>query len=136
MRRRLRLAAEGIPPVCGKGSLCICIVRNRPGRLASWFSAHAGRHRPHRAFGVGTHRALERRLRDGITVFTPEAGAAVVAVPVTVEGTLVGASDGLVALVEHGADSPVAFSVGQDARSSAVRNPFLSNRFAPGISCV
>src|SRR5215211_6239055 len=52
----------------------------------------------------------------GITVFTPHAGAAVIAVPVTVEGTLVGASDGFVALVEHGADSPVAFSVGQDAQ--------------------
>jgi hypothetical protein len=52
----------------------------------------------------------------GVTVFAPEGGAAVAAVPVTVEGTLVGASDGLVALVEHGAESPVAFSVGQDAR--------------------
>ena len=53
---------------------------------------------------------------NGITVFTPEMGAVVAAVPVTVEGTLVGASDGLVALVEHGAESPVAFSVGPDAR--------------------
>ena len=53
---------------------------------------------------------------NGVTIFTPESGAAVAAVPVTVEGTLVGASDGLVALVEHGADSPVAFSVGQDAQ--------------------
>jgi hypothetical protein len=52
----------------------------------------------------------------GITVFTPRAGGAVIAVPVTVEGTLVGASDGLVALVEQGAESPVAFSVGPDAR--------------------
>src|SRR5215203_4946893 len=52
----------------------------------------------------------------GITVFTPETGAAVAAVPVAVEGTLVGASDGLVALVERGAESPVAFSVGPDAR--------------------
>ena len=53
---------------------------------------------------------------NGMTVFTPETGAAVAAVPVTVEGTLVGASDGLVALVEHGAESPVAFSVGPDSR--------------------
>jgi hypothetical protein len=52
----------------------------------------------------------------GITVFTPETGAAVAAVPVAIEGTLVGASDGLVALVERGAESPVAFSVGPDAR--------------------
>jgi hypothetical protein len=51
----------------------------------------------------------------GVTVFTPEAGAAVAAVPVTVEGRLIGASDGLVALVEHGADTPVAFSVSQEA---------------------
>jgi hypothetical protein len=51
----------------------------------------------------------------GATVFTPETGAAVAAVPVTVEGRLIGVSDGLVALVEHGADSPVAFSVGQEA---------------------
>ena len=50
-----------------------------------------------------------------VTVFTPEAGAAVAAVPVTIEGKLIGASDGLIALVEHGADSPVAFSVGQEA---------------------
>ena len=52
----------------------------------------------------------------GVTVFSPEVGAAVAALPVTVEGRLVGAGDGLVALVEHGAESPVAFSVGQDAR--------------------
>jgi hypothetical protein len=52
----------------------------------------------------------------GVTVFTPEIGTAVTAMPVTVEGTLVGASDGLVAVVEHDAMSPVAFSVGQDAR--------------------
>jgi len=53
---------------------------------------------------------------NGVTVFTPQAESAVAAVPVTVEGTLVGASDGLIALVEHGAKSPVAFSVSQDAR--------------------
>ena len=52
----------------------------------------------------------------GVTVFTPETGAAVAAMPVTVEGKLIGASDGLVALVEHGADSPVAFSVSQEAQ--------------------
>jgi hypothetical protein len=51
----------------------------------------------------------------GVTVFTPETGAVVAAVPVTIEGKLIGAGDGLVALVEHGADSPVAFSVGQEA---------------------
>jgi hypothetical protein len=59
----------------------------------------------------------------GVTVFAPETGAAVPAVPVTVEGKLIGASDGLVALVELGADSPVAFSVGQDRRGNCARNP-------------
>jgi hypothetical protein len=53
---------------------------------------------------------------NGVTVFAPEAGSVVAAVPVTIVGTVVGASDGLVALIEHGAESPVAFSVGQDAR--------------------
>ena len=52
----------------------------------------------------------------GVTVFTPEIEASVAAIPVAVEGTLIGASDGLVAVVEHDADSPVAFSVGQDAQ--------------------
>jgi len=52
----------------------------------------------------------------GITVFTPQIDATVAAIPVTVEGTLIGASDGLVAVVEHDADSPVAFSVGQDSQ--------------------
>jgi len=51
-----------------------------------------------------------------VTVFTPDFEASVAAIPVTIEGTLVGASDGLVALVEHDADSPVAFSVGRDAQ--------------------
>lgn len=52
----------------------------------------------------------------GVTVFTPEIGAAVAAVPVSVEGTLVGASDGLVAVIEHDAQSPVAFTVSPDSR--------------------
>ena len=52
----------------------------------------------------------------GVTVFTPDLGAAVAAIPVAVEGTLIGASDGLVAVVEHDAESPVAFSIGQDVQ--------------------
>ncbi|MBW3631550.1 MAG: hypothetical protein KY456_00840 [Chloroflexi bacterium] len=52
----------------------------------------------------------------GVTVFTPEIDSAMAAIPVTVEGKLVGASDGLVAVVEHDAVSPVAFTVSQDAR--------------------
>ena len=38
------------------------------------------------------------------------------AIPVTVEGTLVGAGDGLVALVEHGSDGPVAFRLSTDTQ--------------------
>lgn len=66
----------------------------------------------------------------GVSIFTPEPGAAVTAVPVTVEGMLVGASDGLVALVEHGAESPVAFSVSQEAHlvRGAERVPLESLR--------
>ena len=52
----------------------------------------------------------------GVTVFTPEIDSAVAAIPVTVEGTLVGASAGLIAVVEHDAESPVAFTVSQDSR--------------------
>ena len=52
----------------------------------------------------------------GATIFTPERGAIVAAMPVTVEGAIVGAGDGLVALVEQGAESPVAFSVGAEAQ--------------------
>lgn len=52
----------------------------------------------------------------GATIFTPERGAIVAAMPVTVEGAIVGAGDGLVALVEQGAEAPVAFSVGTDAQ--------------------
>ena len=52
----------------------------------------------------------------GATIFTPERGAIVAAMPVTVEGALVGAGDGLLALIEDGAESPVAFSVGAEAQ--------------------
>ncbi|MDF3037563.1 MAG: hypothetical protein K0Q71_269 [Thermomicrobiales bacterium] len=52
----------------------------------------------------------------GATIFTPERGTTVAAMPVTVEGAIVGAGDGLVALVEKGAESPVAFSVGAEAQ--------------------
>lgn len=52
----------------------------------------------------------------GATIFTPERGAIVAAMPVTVEGLIVGAGDGLVALVEKGAAAPVAFTVSADAQ--------------------
>ena len=51
----------------------------------------------------------------GVTIFSPQSGVAVSAVPVTIEGALVGAGNGLVALVERGAQSPVALSVNDDA---------------------
>jgi hypothetical protein len=38
------------------------------------------------------------------------------AVPVTVEGSLVAAGDGTVALVEHGSDAPVAFGLSTDTQ--------------------
>jgi hypothetical protein len=48
-------------------------------------------------------------------IFTP-ASAVATSMPVTIEGTIVGAGDGLVAVTEHGAASPVAFTVGADAQ--------------------
>ena len=36
-------------------------------------------------------------------------------VPVSIEGTVVGASDGLIGVVEVGSDAPVAFTVTEDA---------------------
>ncbi len=51
----------------------------------------------------------------GATIFSPQSGIAVAAVPVTIEGALVGAGDGRIALTEHGAESPVALTVGEDA---------------------
>jgi hypothetical protein len=51
----------------------------------------------------------------GATFVTPRQ-AAVTEVPVTIEGTIVGAGDGLVALTERGAASPVAFTVGAAAQ--------------------
>jgi hypothetical protein len=42
--------------------------------------------------------------------------AAVTTVPVSIEGTLVGASDGLVAIVETGAETPVAFPIAETSQ--------------------
>jgi hypothetical protein len=42
--------------------------------------------------------------------------AAVTTIPVSVEGTLVGAGNGLVAIVEDGAESPVAFPIAESAQ--------------------
>jgi predicted regulator of Ras-like GTPase activity (Roadblock/LC7/MglB family) len=45
----------------------------------------------------------------------PSRGIQGTEIPVAVEGTIVGAADGLVALVERGAQSPVAFTVDENA---------------------
>jgi hypothetical protein len=47
----------------------------------------------------------------GGSVFAPDVTAAAVSLPVTVAGTLVGASDDKIAVIEQGAESPVAFRV-------------------------
>src|SRR5689334_14248009 len=47
--------------------------------------------------------------------FTLPNDAAVTGIPVAVEGTVVGASDGLLALTEDGSTQPVAFSVNSAA---------------------
>lgn len=51
----------------------------------------------------------------GISTFVPMNSAVVAGIPVSVEGSVVGASDGLVALLERGAESPVAFPVSDGA---------------------
>jgi hypothetical protein len=43
------------------------------------------------------------------------ATASISAIPVTVEGTVVGVGDGQLAVIEHGSASAVAFTVGEDA---------------------
>jgi hypothetical protein len=117
MHRRSQLAAESITPVVWKGFV-MYLHRSEP----SWSTRLVGSARTLAAIILTALLASALTVRwsdasaNGITVFTPETGAAVAAVPVTVEGTLIGASDGLVALVEHGAESPVAFSVSPDSR--------------------
>lgn len=51
--------------------------------------------------------------------YTSNVQGAMTGMPVTIEGTLVGAGDGLIAVVEHGADTPVAFAV--DGSASLLR---------------
>jgi len=45
----------------------------------------------------------------------PQRATQTTEIPVAVEGTIVGAANGLVALVERGSESPVAFTVSDDA---------------------
>lgn len=55
----------------------------------------------------------------GSGVLSNGAQGALTGIPVTVEGRLVGAGDGLVAIVERGAESPIAFAV--DGSASLLR---------------
>jgi hypothetical protein len=63
--------------------------------------------------------ALTARWSDasatGITAFTPQSPALATGIPVSVNGTVVGAGDGKVAIVEQGAQSAVAFAVDEGA---------------------
>jgi hypothetical protein len=102
MRRRLQLATEDIPPVVER-------VRDVPASFGTvlvdsplWLGAHTCRHHRHRASGVGAHRALERCLRDRHHRLHARDWS--------------GSGRCTCALVERGAESPVAFSVGPDAR--------------------
>jgi hypothetical protein len=54
-------------------------------------------------------------MATGVVSANPQRGIQTTEIPVAVEGTIVGAADGLVALVERGAESPVAFTVGENA---------------------
>jgi hypothetical protein len=49
------------------------------------------------------------------TVLALPSSAAIDSVPVTIEGSVVGASDSLIAVIEHDSDEPVAFPVNTDA---------------------
>lgn len=51
----------------------------------------------------------------GVSTFVPRQSAPIAGIPVSVEGSVVGASDGMVALVEYGATDPVAFPVNDAA---------------------
>lgn len=49
------------------------------------------------------------------TAFTPRPTSLAAGIPVSINGTVVGAGDGKVAIIEQGAQSPVAFAVAEDA---------------------
>lgn len=54
-------------------------------------------------------------MATSVTGAVPQRGIQTTEIPVAVEGTIVGAADGIVALIERGADSPVAFTVADNA---------------------
>jgi len=53
-------------------------------------------------------------MATGINGTRAQRGIQATAIPVEIEGTIVGAADGTVAVVERGAASPVAFTVGNN----------------------
>jgi len=54
-------------------------------------------------------------MATGVDGVQPQRGFQATEIPVAVEGTIVGAADGLIALVERGAETPVAFTVAENA---------------------
>ena len=60
--------------------------------------------------------ALTVRWSNALATGNTRAELPAAAIPVTVEGALVAAGDGMVALVEHGSESPVAFSLSTDTQ--------------------
>jgi hypothetical protein len=71
-------------------------------------------------------------MATGIASVNPQRGVQTTEIPVSVEGTIVGAANGLVALVERGAESPVAFTVGDDASLVRDGQPVPLNELRSG----
>jgi hypothetical protein len=63
--------------------------------------------------------ALMARWTDvsatGANAFVPSSNVAVAGIPVTIEGAIVGAGEGKVAVIERNSETPVAFPVADDA---------------------
>jgi hypothetical protein len=60
--------------------------------------------------------ALTVHWSDALATSGARAEFPATAIPVTVEGTLVAAGDGLVALIERGSETPVAFTLSTDSQ--------------------
>src|SRR3954451_24205482 len=54
-------------------------------------------------------------MATGVNSAVPQRGIQTTEIPVSVEGTIVGTTDGIIALVERGAESPVALTVADNA---------------------
>jgi hypothetical protein len=100
------------------------MYRHRP--QATWLERIRGSARTLVAIAVTAllAAALTARWSDAaatsVTTFTPQADSEVAGVPVAIEGTVVGAGNGLVAVLERHGDAPVAFPVNDGA--SLIRN--------------